>query len=256
MILCLDVGNSQIHGGIFESDQLLFQFRKTSQSGASSDEYGLFLKNVLRENGFDPSDIQHISICSVVPEVVHSLTGACQKYFSLTPFNLQAGVKTGLKIKYRNPLEVGADRIANAVAATHIYPNKDLIIIDFGTATTFCVITHKKEYLGGVIVSGMRISMEALESKTSKLPSVEILAPKTIVGRSTVESIQSGLYFGTIGMVREITKNITDEAFKGKKPLVIGTGGFSNVLKNENLFDHEDPYLAIKGLLLSLKMNT
>lgn len=256
MILCLDVGNTQIHGGIFKEDNLKFQFRKTSRTNSSSDEFGLFLKTVLRENNFNPEDIHKIAICSVVPEVMHSLKGACEKYFNLQPFFLQAGAKTGLKIKYRNPLEVGADRIANSVAATHMFPNQNLIIIDFGTATTFCAINKEKEYLGGVIQSGIRISMEALESKTSKLPSVEILVPEKTIGRSTVESIQSGLYFGTIGAVKEITQHIIREEFNNEATKVIGTGGFSNLLKQTNLFDHEDPYLALKGLFLALKMNT
>ena len=117
MILCLDVGNSQIYGGVFKNDNLKLQFRQTSNLGSSSDEYGLFLRTVLRENGIDPAEIKKISLCSVVPEVLHSLKNCCLKYFGLSPFILQAGVKTGLKIKYSNPLEVGADRIANAIAA-------------------------------------------------------------------------------------------------------------------------------------------
>lgn len=255
MILCLDVGNTQIHGGIFEQGQLKFQFRITSKTGASSDEFGLFLKSVLRENDFDSKKITKISICSVVPEVMHSLTGACEKYFKIKPFFLQAGVKTGLKITCKNPSEVGADRIANAVAATHLYPNQNLIIVDFGTATTFCAITKGKEYLGGVIQAGMRISMAVLEQKTSKLPSVEIVVPKNVVGRNTVESIQSGLYFGAIGTVKEITHRIIKNEFDNKQATVISTGGFSSLFKNENIFDHEDPYLALKGLFLSLNMN-
>lgn len=256
MILCLDVGNTQIHGGIFIQDELKFQFRKTSKTNSSSDEFGLFLRTVLRENHFNPDDVLKIAICSVVPEVVHSLTGACNKYFNVQPFFLQAGVKTGLKIKYRNPLEVGSDRIANSVAATHLYPHQNLIIIDFGTATTFCAISKSKEYLGGVIHAGIRLSMESLEQRTSKLPSVEIVIPKSTLGRSTVESIQSGLYYGTIGLVKEITNNIIKEEFNNEPTTVIGTGGISNLFKNEPLFNHDEPHLALKGLLLSLKLNS
>ncbi len=256
MILCLDVGNTQIHGGIFEADNLKFQFRKTSKSGSSSDEFGLFLKSVLRENGFSPEGISKIAICSVVPEAVHSITGACQKYFNISPFFLQAGAKTGLKIKYRNPLEVGSDRIANAIAATHQHPNQNIIIIDFGTATTFCALNKNKEYLGGIIHAGMRISMEALELRTSNLPSVEIIVPKRAIGRSTVEGIQSGLYYASVGMVKEITSRVILEEFNNEKTTVIGTGGFAKLFKEENLFNFEDPYLALKGLFLSLKLNT
>jgi type III pantothenate kinase len=198
MILALDIGNSQIHGGVFDEtggDGLKFQFRKGTHSGMSSDEFGTFLRIVLRENGVDPKNIKQIALCSVVPDVVHSIKGACNKYFDINPFILQAGTRTGLKIKYRNPLEVGSDRIANAIAASRLYPAQNLIVVDYGTATTFCVITADKDYLGGLILPGFRISMEALESRTAKLPSVELLSPEELVGKSTVESIQSGIYF-------------------------------------------------------------
>lgn len=256
MILCLDVGNSQIYGGVFAEDGLKLQFRKSSKEGSSSDEYGLFLKTVLRENDIKPEDIQKISICTVVPEVLHSLKNACLKYFNQNPFILQAGVRTGLKIKYRNPLEVGADRIANSIAATQIYPNKNLLIVDFGTATTYCAISKDKEYLGGVIHAGLKISMQTLETNTAKLPSVEILVPPQVLGRSTVESIQSGLFYGTRGAIKEITSNITSESFQGEKPMIIGTGGFASLFQKNELFDIEIPDLVLKGLYFALKMNT
>lgn len=255
MILTLDVGNSQIFGGVFESEKLKFQFRKTSKSGASSDEFGLFLRSVLRENSIDPKKITQIAICSVVPEVDYSIRNCCKKYFDINPFVLQAGVKTGLKIKYRNPVEVGADRIANSIAATHIYPNENLIIIDFGTATTFCTITSEKEYLGGLIVPGVRLSMEALEAKTAKLPAVEIVQTSEIVGRSTVESIQSGLYYGNYYMVKGITQQIKSEVFKDKKTKVIGTGGFARLYEKSKLFDSMIPDLVLRGLVEAVKMN-
>lgn len=256
MILCLDVGNSQIHGGVFDSNNLVAQFRKTSKTGFSSDEVGLFLRAVLRENGVEPDSIQKISLCSVVPEVVHSLKSCCIKYFKLNPFILQAGVKTGLNIRYKNPTEVGSDRIANAIAATHLYPQKNLIVIDFGTATTFCAINRNKEYLGGSILAGIKISMEVLESKTSKLPSVEIVVPKRCVGNNTTESIQSGLYYGTIGVIKEISSRIKSEVFHSEEAMIVATGGLSSLLKKEGLFDAEVPDLALKGLYLSLMLNT
>ncbi|GIL17549.1 MAG: type III pantothenate kinase [Oligoflexia bacterium] len=256
MILALDVGNSQIFGGVFEKDELKFRFRKTSKSGSSSDETGIFLRSVLRENGIDPKQVTQIAICSVVPDVVHSLRNACKKYFNITPFLLQAGVKTGLKINYRNPVEVGADRIANAIAATHMYPNKNMIVIDLGTATTFCAISREKQYLGGSIVAGLRLCMEALESKTAKLPSVEIIALQEALGRSTVESIQSGLYFGHMGTMREISHQIAQECFQGEKPYIIGTGGFSSLFEKQNICDEIQPDLVLKGLLLALKLNS
>ncbi|MGK5086496.1 type III pantothenate kinase [Bdellovibrionota bacterium FG-2] len=255
MILTLDVGNSHIYGGVFECDKLRTTFRKKTAHGSSSDEMGLFLRSVLRENGVDPGGIQRVAVCSVVPDLVHSLKNCCLKYFRGAPFILQPGVKTGLKIKYRNPLEVGSDRIATAIAATHLYPGKNLIVIDFGTATTFCAITADKDYLGGVIVAGLRISMEALESKTARLPSVEIVVPEAAIGRSTIESIQSGLYYGAIGMVKEITSRISKEAFSGEKPVIIGTGGFASLLDRAEVFDLELPNLVLKGIYLAAQMN-
>lgn len=254
MILCLDVGNSQIYAGVFDDDQLKLQFRRASKSGASSDEYGIFFRSVLRENEIDPSLISQVAICTVVPEVLHSLKNAFRKYFNLNPFVLQAGVKTGLKIKYRNPLEVGSDRIANAIAATHLFPNKNILVMDFGTATTFCAINPQKEYLGGAIVPGMRIAMQSLESNTSKLPAVEIVIPQEAVGRSTVESIQSGLYFGALGAVKELQNRFEKEVFD-QKPVTIGTGGFASLFSDAGVFDEEIPDLVLKGLYLALKMN-
>lgn len=257
MILCLDVGNTQIHGGVFRDDKLLMQFRKTSGSQSSSDEYGLFLKSVLRENDIDPKEIRHIAICTVVPDIIHSLKNACRKYFNNSPFVLQAGVKTGLKIKYRNPLEVGADRIANSLACAHLFPQRNMIIVDFGTATTICVVNKSKEYLGGSILPGIRMSMQALEAQTAKLPTVEIKKPETIIGKSTVESIQSGLYYGQLKMVEGVTAEIEkQEGWNEKeKPLLVATGGFSSMFEATQLFDETIPDLALKGLYLALKMN-
>ena len=255
MILTLDVGNSQIYGGVFEKETMLLSFRRNTKQGSSSDDVGVFLRTVLRENDLDPKKIKNIAFCSVVPDVIYSLRGACKKYFDINPFILQAGVKTGLKIKYRNPVEVGADRIANSIAATQMYPAKNMIIVDLGTATTFCAISKEKDYLGGSIVAGLKLSMEALEAKTSKLPSVEIVAMHEALGRSTIESIQSGLYYGHIGTIKEISERISHECFAGDKPFIIGTGGFAHLFEREKIFNVIHPDLVLKGLLYSIKMN-
>ena len=255
MILCLDVGNTQIYGGLFDKDKMVLSFRKNSKSGASSDETGIFLRTAIRENGYDPAQVKQIAICSVVPEVIYSLRGACMKYFNINPFILQAGVKTGLRVKYRNPLEVGADRIANSIAGTHLYANKNLIIVDLGTATTFCAVTKEKDYLGGSIIAGLRLCMEALEAKTAKLPSVEIISMHEALGRSTVESLQSGLYYGHLGAMKEIIAKITKECFQDEKPLIIGTGGFLSLFEKEKLFDVIIPDLVLKGMLIALQHN-
>lgn len=255
MILCLDIGNTQIYGGLYKEDDLVLQFRKASKQNFSSDEIGVFLKTVIRENTFNTDDIRAVSICSVVPDQEHSIRNACIKYFNITPFFLQPGVKTGLKIKYNNPLEVGADRIANTISALNSFPNRNLIIVDFGTATTFCIVTKNKEYLGGIILPGLRISMEALEKHTAKLPRVEIKEVKNIYGKSTTESIQAGLYHGHVSIVKELTKRITAEVFQGESPMIIGTGGFSSLFQNEILFDSVIPTLVLNGLYHAYKMN-
>lgn len=257
MILTLDVGNSQIYGGLFVKNKLKLQFRKSSKHGSSSDEIGLFLCQVLRENGVDPKDIEQIALCSVVPDLIHSVGSACVKYFKRAPFLLRAGVKTGLKIRYRNPLEVGADRIANAIGATQLYPKRKLIIIDFGTATTFCAVNADREYLGGIILPGLRLAMEALETQTAQLPKVEIRSIEETIGRSTIESIQSGLYWGTICQVQGLIDRIKKEGFAGdaEDVLVIGTGGFSRLFDKEDVFDQHIPELVHLGLREAQLMN-
>ena len=260
MILSLDVGNTQVYGGVFDGpvghEKMLISFRRSSKQGSSSDEVGVFLRTVIRENGIDPTKIKQIVLCSVVPEVIYSLRGACQKYFNITPFILQAGVKTGLRIKYRNPLEVGADRIANSIAATYLYPQRNLILVDLGTATTFCAVSKDRDYLGGSIIAGLKLSMEALEAKTAKLPSVEIVEKNEVLGQSTIESLQSGLFYGHLGAMREIITRITHECYKGEQPFVIGTGGFSSLFEKEKIFDGIIPDLVLKGNLLALQLNT
>ncbi|MBX3016506.1 MAG: type III pantothenate kinase [Bdellovibrionaceae bacterium] len=255
MILALDVGNTQMYGGVFDGENIRLRFRMTSQGGSSADEYGVFLRNVLRENDFDFKQITQIGICTVVPDVMYSLRRACEKYFKLTPFNLQPGVKTGLRVKYHNPVEVGADRIANSIAAMKMYPKRNLVIVDLGTATTFCAISADKDYLGGSIIAGMRLNMEALEAKTAKLPLVEIVTPARVLGQTTVESIQSGLYYGHLGQMKEITQRLTVECFNNEKPFVIGTGGFSTLFEREKVFDAIQPDLVLKGLSIAMQMN-
>ncbi len=254
MMLCLDVGNSHVYGGVFQGDDIKLRFRHTSKN-STSDELGIFLKSVLRENDCDPNAIKQIGICSVVPQLDYSLKAACVKYFSSDPFLLQAGVKTGLNIKYRNPVEVGADRIANAIAATHSYPNQDLIIIDFGTATTFCVVNAQKAYLGGAILPGIRLAVEALSQNTAKLPPVEIIKTEQVVGRSTIESMQSGVYYGALGACRELIQRICSEVFSNQRPLILATGGFAPLFEKQDLYDHLIPDLVLQGIRIAALMN-
>ncbi len=256
MLLCLDIGNTQIHGGVFDGDALRLQFRKSPQPLGSSDELGIFFVSVLRENGVDPRSVDRVALCSVVPAALHSLRGASRKYFRSEPFVLQAGVKTGLKVRYRNPLEVGADRIAGAIAAARRQPGRNLIVVDCGTATTFDVVTAGGDYLGGVILPGVGVSAETLASRTAKLPRVEIARPESVLGRSTVESIQSGLYHGHSGAIRHLVAELTREVFGGQRPHVVGTGGFARMFEEERLFDEVVPELVLEGLRQAEMLNS
>lgn len=255
MLLCLDIGNSQLHGGVFDGDALRCQFRKSTQPLGSSDEFGVFFSAVLRENGVDPHAIRRVAICSVVPAALYPIRSACLKYFKAEPFVLQAGVKTGLKVRYRNPLEVGADRIAGAIAATLRRPATNLIVVDCGTATTFDVVTAESDYLGGAIMPGIGISVESLAGRTAKLPSVEITRPAVALGRSTIESIQAGVYHGHVGAIRHLLGELTREAFAGTRPHVVGTGGFARLMLAENLFDEIVPELVLLGMKRAEQLN-
>ena len=256
MILCLDIGNSHIFGGVFDEDQLQLRFRYPSKQVSTSDQIGVFLKSVFRENNLSPKKVELVAICSVVPSLNYSLRSACLKYFNAEPFVLQAGVKTGLNITAKNPREVGADRIANAIAATHQFPNKNIIVVDFGTATTFCAVLAGRDYLGGPIMPGLRISMESLHSQAAMLSPVNILAPQKCLGQTTANNIQSGLYFGQLGAVREIVEKLTQEAFQGVAPILVGTGGFAHLFESEKIFSAIIPDLVLHGLRLALIKNT
>jgi type III pantothenate kinase len=253
--LVLDVGNGHIFGGLFEDGSLTVRFRKASRRSTSSDELGLFLRAVLREHGKDPGAVQQIVFCSVVPELVYSLRSCCRKYFRIDPFTLQAGAKTGLKIGYRHPLEVGADRIANAVGALQLHPQRNLIIVDLGTTTTVDAIAADRHFLGGIILPGVRVGMESLERSTARLPTVEISPPPGVIGRSTVECIQSGIYYGNRALVRGLMREIRDQAFPNEPALTIGTGGFCRLFDHDQLFDVVLPDLVLTGLARALELN-
>lgn len=255
MILTLDVGNTQITGGIFDNDKIVFQFRKTTSINSSSDEIGIFLRSVLRENGFDWQQITKIGCCSVVPSVNYSLSSACTKYFNQEPLFIQAGIKTGLKLKYSNPKEIGADLIAAAMGAVALHPDQNLLIVDMGTATTIEAITKNREYLGGSILAGLQISVNALANGTAKLPSVEIAKPEHICGTTTSEAIQTGLYYGTAGAIKELIYLYQKNIFHGEPVFVMGTGGFARIFTEYKLFDEISPELVLTGIKCAIDMN-
>lgn len=241
-------------GGVFAGDVIRQRFRLTSKI-STSDELGIFLRSVLRENQCSPEAITTIGICSVVPQFDYSLRAACVKYFSIEPFFLQVGVKTGLNIKYKNPQEVGADRIANAIAATQQFPEQNIIVIDFGTATTFCALDKAKNYLGGAIMPGVRLAVDALSDNTAKLPSVEIVKVKQAVGRTTIASIQSGVFWGALGSSREILKQMKQEAFPGEEVVVLATGGFASMFEQYAIYDHLMADLVLHGVRMAVNLN-
>jgi type III pantothenate kinase len=255
MILCLDLGNTHIFGGVFQDEAMLITFRYASNQVGTSDQYGLFLKNVLRENAIDPAAIKHIVLSSVVTSLDYSIISACIKYFTIQPIILRPGIKTGLKLSVKNPLEVGADRIANAIAAVAHFPNRNILVWDFGTASTCTAISANKEYLGGAILPGLRIAMQSLHLNTNRLFPVEIITPEQTLGKSTEHNIQSGIYFGHLGAVKEITANLTREVFSHMPPVIIGTGGFAPLFRDERIFDTMIPDLILHGLRLVLEKN-
>jgi type III pantothenate kinase len=248
MLLCLDVGNTHILGGVFNKDHLIARFRYATHLIGTADQFGIFLLNLLDTHHITPQEISATAVSSVVPGCDYTIKHSISLYLKSNYFMLQAGVKTGLNIRCKNPNEVGADRIANAIGATHAFPNKNLIIIDMGTATTLDVITKKRDYLGGSILPGMRLGMESLRSNTAKLMEVDIEAPSSFIGRTTRESIQSGLYFGQLGALKELINGTKQESFPDEAPLIIGTGGFSQLFKNKSLFDVILPDLVLQGL--------
>lgn len=255
MILTIDIGNSATNFGIFDGQKLVLQFRRTTDQNSSSDEIGIFMRSVLRENNFDWKQIDRIGCCSVVPSSNYSMASACKKYFDKDALFIQAGIKTGLKLKSSNTKEIGADLIAAAMGAINLFPDQDLIIVDMGTATTLELVSSQKEFIGGSIMPGLKLSVESLAQKTAKLPSVEIAKPEHIGGTNTIEAIQTGLYYGHAGAIKEICSLYQKEIFKGKKPLIIGTGGFSKIFSDYHLFEQIVPELVLYGVKCAVEMN-
>jgi len=213
----------------------------------------MLIKALFSHVGISTTDISGIIISSVVPPIMHALERMCEKYFHLEPMIVGPGIKTGLNIKYDNPREVGADRIVNAVAGIHLY-GAPLIIVDFGTATTYCYIDENKQYMGGAIAPGINISTEALYTKAAKLPRIEIARPNGIVGKNTVHAMQAGILFGYVGQVEGIVKRMKEQALV--EPKVIATGGLASLIaKESDVIDVVDPFLTLKGLQMIFARN-
>lgn len=257
MILVVDVGNTNIVLGVYKDSEIISSWRISTDAKKTSDEYSIQFMQLFIQSNLKPDDIKGIIISSVVPNIMHSLENMIKKIFGINPLVVGPGVKTGINIKYDNPKEVGADRIVNAVAAHEKY-RKDLIIIDFGTATTFCALTKDANYLGGCITPGIRISSDALFDRAAKLPRVELEVPKNIICKNTVSSMQAGIIYGYIGQVEYIVNKIKKEMrdLGAAEPLVIATGGLANLIANEtNFIDKVDSSLTLEGLRIIYEKN-
>ncbi len=254
MIMVLDKGNTELKGGLFRKGELIHPFRKEFNSETGKD-LGEFLLEMLRQEGYKAQEVERIAYASVVPAFNSLIESACLRYYGKQPFAVDRDSITGLKIRYRNPLELGTDRVAVAVAGSYRYTDRNIIIVDMGTATTFEAVTKHREYLGGAIVPGIRIAGQALAEKTAALPEVAFIHPADICGRSTTECIQSGLYYGHLGAVREIIKRISRDKFPTEEPLVIGTGGFAEHFRHESLFDAIHPDLVLEGIYFIQELN-
>ena len=252
MLVAFDVGNTNIVVGVYNGRELLKSWRMETNYTKSADEYGMLLNQLFAYDGLDIHEVDDVIISTVVPSILYTLQHLSQKYFNRQPIVVGPGIKTGLIVKYDNPKQLGADRIVNAVAAIDQYEGH-LIVIDFGTATTICAVTENSEYLGGVIVPGIKISSDALFEKTAKLPKVEIEAPGHVICRNTNDGIKAGLVYGNIGMVEYIVsrmkKEIAEYTGEDKPVTVIATGGLATLIAGETTcIDHIDKLLTLTGL--------
>ncbi|MEN6391197.1 MAG: type III pantothenate kinase [Syntrophomonas sp.] len=253
MILVFDVGNTNIVMGVYREGQLIKHWRIRTDNQRTCDEYGVLIKSLFDFDGLKMGDVEALVMSSVVPSLMLELEWMSHKFFSCRPLQVGPGIKTGLAIKYENPREVGADRVVNAVAAYHKYGG-NLIIVDFGTATTFCVVNEKGEYLGGAIAPGIKISTEALFARAAKLPRVEMVKPRSLIGKNTVNSMQAGIVYGFVGQVEGIINRMKKEL--DFEPRVVATGGLAKIIAREtDAIDVIDDFLTLDGLHLIYELN-
>ena len=247
MILVVDVGNTNITYGVFDRDELVSTFRMMSKTPRTSDEYGIMIREMLKKNDIDRQEIEGICVASVVPNIMHSLLGGLSKYVNESILTVGAGTKTGIKIITEAPKEIGPDRIVDAVGA-YVKYGGPILVLDFGTATTYDYITEKGEFAAGITAPGLRISAKALWEDTAKLPEIEIKKPKSIMAQETISSMQAGLVYGQIGQTEYIINQVKKES--GREDLkVVATGGLGRIIADEtDMIQVYDPMLTLEGL--------
>lgn len=253
MLLAIDVGNTTVTLGVFRDGVLSATWRFETDVGKFADEYGVLMLNLLKHEGISDSDIDEAVMACVVPDLEHVFLNVCARYFDAKALVVSAGIKTGLRILYDSPRDVGADRVADAVAAIHKY-GAPLIIVDLGTATVFDAISKDGDYLGGALAPGLGIASEALFQRAARLYRVELSRPAHAIGRNTIAAMQSGILFGYVGLVEGVVKRMKDEL--GEGVTVIGTGGFAQTIADEtNVIDKVDADLTLDGLRLIHERN-
>ena len=253
MLLAIDIGNTDTTLGVFEGEELRATWHMATGVHRKADEYAALLLNLLHHQGLDIAEVKDIALCSVVPPLIATFDELCQRYFHLSPLVVGAGVKTGVRIRMDNPREVGADRIANAAAAHHLYGGP-IIIADLGTATTFDTVSKEGDYLGGAIAPGIGTAAEALFMQAAMLPRVELVRPKLAIGTNTITAMQSGIVFGYVGLIEGIVARIQQEL--GERAKVVATGGFAEVIAKETaVIDVVNPNLTLIGLRLIYLLN-
>ena len=252
MLLAIDLGNTNIKYGVFNGEELVASFRVSSRISRTADEYGSVLVGLLSDRGINKSDIDGIIFSSVIPALNYTIEHMCKYYTGKKPIIVNKDLKMNIDIKYLVPEELGADRIVNSVAAYEIYGGP-CIVVDFGSATTFNLISDKGEFLGGAIAPGIKSSSESLTNTAAKLPRIELIKPKTIIGKTTIQNMQAGVIYGFSGLVEAIVKGMAQESGY-EKVTVIATGGMSELVA-QNIFDKIDRSLSLKGLKILYELN-
>lgn len=254
MILVIDVGNTNTVLGLYEEKVLLDYWRIKTDANKTSDEFGMMVYQLFNYSSYNTENVSSIVVSSVVPTLMYTLQHMVRKYFKQEALVVGPGIKTGINIRYDNPREVGADRIVNAIAAYELYGGP-LVIVDFGTAITFCAISESGEYIGGAIAPGIQISMDALFQKTAKLPRIELIKPQTVIGKNTINSMQSGIIFGFVGQVDYIVKRMKKE-INNDNIKVIATGGLARLIATESeTIDIVNGLLTLEGLRIIYERN-